>query len=270
MPHHRLIFAALTLALMLGGATTILAPSGQAHTLSTPERGNACPSVPPTTTPVTKPLTPIFDTRTTEERATAYTQGFQDFQTRRAEWIREFQRRGRDASQLPRVLRAASYVPPERTLSDALRRADLVVEGQITRVVHTPTGSIGTLRIIAQRKISPEATALLGTPQPLEVDMSMGYSVEPDAGFSQCEGKLGYGEPTPVLFPGARAVFLLQLTRATVPDVPPFYPQNFTGVYESDANGLVVPVRDNPFGGEVGAYTTAGFLARIEDELRGM
>lgn len=269
MPHRRFVRIALAIGVMLAAtatATVAPAPLGRANlAASAPE----CPAERPTATPATKPLTPIVDNRTTEERATAYTQGFQDHQTRRTAWIREFQRRGRDAATLPRSLRAASYAPPEPTLYDALRRADLVIEGEVTRVVHDPVVSIGTVRITSLQKVSPAAVALLGTTRPAEVTISMQYSVEPGPDYSQCGGTLVYGEPTPVLFPGARAIFLLRLTLSPVPG-PPFYPQNSTGVCEIGANDTILTVDGNPFGNQARAYTPAGLLARVEDELRTM
>ncbi len=275
---------ALVLALAACGAApapvpTGTAPSGQlavpAGTTSTRTRPGTSETTPqgavttasclPPQGEQKPPPMPTPDTRSSNERATEYVSGFNAFWARRAKWIEDFQAAGKDASTLCRSPIAASYVPGPPSLTAALQRADLVVEGAVTQVVYTPSGTVGTVRVTAVYKASDTAAAWLGTPRPAEVQVALGYGPEPGPDFSLDTGWLAFHENQPVLFPGARAILFLQLGQAA--NMPPFSMQSFTGGYEIDANGRIVPVPHNPFAAQVRGLPAGQFAALIATEL---
>lgn len=233
--------------------------------MATPPRAvDAAACLPPPGEQKPPPM-PTPDTRATDERATEYIDGFNDFMARRARWIEAFQAAGKDASTLCRSPVMASYAPGPASLTAALQQADLVIEGAVTTVVYTPAGTMGTVRVVAIYKASDAATARLGTPRPAEVQVSLGYSPEPGPGFSLDTGRLAFHESEPVLLPGARAMLFLQLGR--VEHLPPFAIQSFTGGYAIDASGRIVPVPHNPFAEQVRGLPAAQFVALIVREL---
>ncbi len=211
------------------------------------------------------PPSPTVDNRSTEERSAEYMAGFNDFMARRARWIEDFQAAGKDAGALCRVPVAASYAPGPPSLTAALRQADLVVEGAVTTVVYTPAGTVDTVRIVAVHKVSDSAEARLGTARPTEIQITLGYSPEPDSTFSLDAGRLAFRENQPVLLPGARAMLFLQVSQ--MEHLPPFAMQSFTGGYEIDAGGRIVPVPDNPFAAQVRGMPAEQFAALIAREL---
>ncbi len=91
---------------------------------------------------------------TTEEREAKHKRQLAESEARRARWIEEFQASGKDASKLPRAPKEAIYQRGQSTLTAALEYADLVVEGRVAKVVYTPTGAVGTLRIATAHKAS--------------------------------------------------------------------------------------------------------------------
>lgn len=217
----------------------------------------------PTATPGAPKFAPVVDNRTTEERATAYMQGLQTHMARRAQWIQQFQAMGRDARQLPRSESNARHVSAQPTLTDALREAEMVVEGKLIRVVYTPEGAVGTVQITANRKMSPRAATVMGG-QPTEVEVDLGYSPEPEPGYSQNGGTLVYSDNTPVLFQNDRVLLFLQAT----PNARRFGIQSYTGGYAITANDQVVPTEGNPFRQQLSGRSIGQVGTQITDELR--
>lgn len=207
----------------------------------------------------------------TDARATAYIGHFNASMARRAQWIHDFQASGKDASRLPRAEKMVSTAPGEPSLAAALQRADLVVEGTIARVIYTPSGTTGIVRIGATHKASDNAARRLGTSRPAEMQVALGYSPEPPSP-NYPEGVLAVDESEPLLLPGARAFFFLQEQapgQGQAQDRPAFYPQGFSGSYEVNPQGKVVPARGNPFGQQMRDLTPGQFTALIVSELNG-
>lgn len=204
-----------------------------------------------------------YQNGTTSERATAYTQGLQSHMARRAQFIQNFQASGQDPAKLPRIIKAASYVPPQPSLTDALKNADLVVDGTVTKVAFTPSQTIATVQVSGTQKISPAATSRLGGTQPTQVQVSLGYSVEPDPSYTT--GKLVVPENEPVLLPGNRAKLFLRAENAG--STPQFSIQSWTGGYTISANGTIVPVTGNPFASQIQGLSVAQFTSRIVTEI---
>ncbi len=202
----------------------------------------------------------------TEERKAAYMRHSEASMARRAQWIEDFQAAGKDASTLPRARSLAFHAPWQVSLAAALEHADLVVEGTVTKVVYTPSSTVGTVRLGAIHKASGAAVAHLGTPQPTEVQVALGYSPEPPTPRYP-EGVLVFSENVPVLLPGARAVLLLKLSLHQTEKLPPFQIQGFTGGYEIDASGNITPAHGNPFADQVRGLSQEQFRSLIAREL---
>lgn len=214
----------------------------------------------------TKPQTPPpdpYQNGTTSERATAYTQGLQSHMARRAQFIQSFQASGQDPAKLPRVTKAASYVPPQPSLTAALKNADLVVDGTITKVAFAPSQTVATVQISGTQKVSPTAISRLGGAQPTQIQVALGYSVEPDSSYTT--GKLAVPENEPVLLPGSRTKLFLRAESAG--SVPQFSIQSWTGGYAISASGTMVPLPGNPFAGQIQGLPDAQFTSRITTEL---
>lgn len=145
----------------------------------------------------------------TEEREAAYKRHFEASMARRAQWIEDFQATGRDISALPRVRKLGFYEPGQPSLTAALAQADLVIEGTVTKVVYSPSGTTGTVRVAAAHKVSGTAAARLGTPRPSEVQVALAYSPAPPSPHYP-DGVLAMTEGEPVLLPGARAMLFLR------------------------------------------------------------
>jgi len=247
MPRFARVLLPMSLDVLLAGVFTIVAVAGQ----------NGA-----------KQVIPDPDqNRSTSERATAYISGFNDFMARRARWIHDFQAAGKNAAHLPQVALAASYGPSQPSLTDAVKHADLVVDGMVTNVVYAPSGTVGTVKIDALYTRSPIAVARLGTARPTEIRVMLGYSPEPDETFSLATGRLSYAENVPLLFPGARAVLFLQADQGS--GTPTFSIQSFTGGYAINANGKIVPVPGNPFADQVAGLTAEQFATMVVQESRG-
>ncbi len=247
MPRFARVLLPMSLGVLLAGVFTVVAVAGQ----------NGA-----------KQVIPDPDqNRSTSERATAYISGFNDFMARRARWIQDFQATGKDAAHLPHAALAASYGPSLPSLTDAVKHADLVVEGVVANVVYAPSGTVGTVKIDAMYTLSPIAVARLGTARPTEVRVMLGYSPEPDETFSLAAGHLSYAENMPLLFPGARAVLFLKADQAG--STPTFSIQSFTGGYAINASGKIVPVPGNPFADQVAGLTAEQFATMVVQESRG-
>ncbi len=261
-----LLLTALPLLLLGCGAPAAEEASGPAAPTPAPPQhsATAAPCTYPPKGPQPRP-TPAVDNRSTEERAAEYTAGFNDFMARRAQWIEAFQAAGKDAGALCRAPIMAFYAPGPASLSAVVEQADLVVEGTVTQVVYTPAATVGTVRVAAVYKASGTATARLGTPRPAEVQVALGYRPEPDPDFLLDTGRLAFQENQPVLLPGARAMVFLQVGQAA--NMPPFSMQSYTGGYEIDANGRIVPVPHNPFAEQVRGLPVEQFAALIATEL---
>lgn len=213
------------------------------------------------------PKTPQPDpdqNKTTSERATAYTKQYQDSFARRARFIQDFQASGQDATKLPQVTKAASYVPPQPSLTEALKSADLVIDGTITKVTFTPSETIATVRVGALRKASVAATTRLGTAQPTEVQVELRYSPAP-ADSSYTNAVLVVAENEPLLFSGDRAQLFLQIDPSG--STPKFSIQSFTGGYKVDASGAVTSGPGNPFASQVQGLNVAQFTSLVTSEL---
>jgi len=204
-----------------------------------------------------------YQNGTTSERATAYTQGLQSHLTRRAQFIQNFQASGQNPATLQRITKAASYAPPLPSLSEALKTADLVIDGTVTKVVFTPSATIATIHISNLQKASSAATARLGIAQPTDVQVALGYSVEPDSSYTT--GRLIVPENEPVLLPGSHATLFLQVDASV--STPRFSIQSFTGSYEITPSGTIAPVSGNPFAAQVQGLTPDQFAARVAGEL---
>lgn len=202
----------------------------------------------------------------TEEREAKYKRGLAESMVRRARWVEDFQSRGKDASTLPRAPKLATYQRGQPSLTAALEYADLVVEGRVAKVVYTPTGAVGTLRIATAHKASDAAVACLGSARATEAQVGLGYSPEPPDRNSP-EGVLAFDENQPLLLPGARALLFLQVGQ--VRDASVFVIQSYTGGYAIDANGQIAPVDGNPFAALVRGLTPEQFTALVIEELSG-
>lgn len=192
-------------------------------------------------------------------REATYQAGYASYMERRDRWIRDFEAAGRDILVLPRSEAMAIYAPGTMTLGEALQLADVVAEGIVTDVVYTPSGTIGTIEIAAVHKISLEAASRLGTTRPTEVQVALRYSPEPDPEYAT--GRLVYPTNQPLLLPGSRTYLFLQASNAE--GRPPFYIQSYTGGYEIDEDGQIVPVPANAFADQVRGLTTEMFTSQI-------
>ncbi len=259
-----LLLAALPLLLLGCGAPAAgEAGSPAAPTPRTPQHAaTAAPRTYPPKDPQPLP-TPTVDSRSTEERAAEYTAGFNDFMARRAQWIAAFQASGKDASKLPRATKSSSSALSATSLLEALQQADLVVEGTVVSATYAPTGTVGTVRVATTHKVSARAATRLGTQQPSEIRVELGYSPEPDRDFST--GILAISETQPLLLPGAHAMLFLQESKAE--GLPPFFIQSYTGGYAIDASGRIIPVPHNPFAEQVRWLPSEQFARLIVSEL---
>lgn len=217
-----------------------------------------------TATPIPKTIPPDPDQNlTTSQRATAYTQGFRDHMARRTQFIQNFQASGQDPAKLPRITKAASYVPPQSSLAEALKNADLVIDGTVTKVTFSPTSvTVATVQVNGLQKASPAAVQRLGVAQPTQVQVALGYTVEPD--LSYASARLVVPENEPVLLPGDRAKLFLQPAQSNSNG---FYIQSWTGGYAINGSGNIVPVPGNPFASQVQGLTVAQFTSLVTSEL---
>lgn len=178
-----------------------------------------------------------------EDRQAGEQEGFERFQARRAAWIEEFERSGRDARPLPRKAILASYVPPQPTPAAAAVAATRIVTGRVESVRFTAAGTETVFR----------------TNDGDAVGFTQNGGPEPAPNF--VDGSVGYAENAPLLLPGDAAVLLLEAGDDGRTEI-----QSFTGWYAVH-DGRVTAVEGNPFKDDVDGLSVERLLALFRNAL---
>jgi len=165
------------------------------------------------------------------------------------EWLQSDFVKSQDLRSLPQSPLLGEPVPGYHSLEEAVDHADIVVLGKVVAVT-TGTQTETTFRVERTAKGTPAST----------ISFVQAGGIRPGADFDH--PIMAVDEASPMLFPGDRAVLLLELLART----GRWRIQNYSGEYRTDPAGNISSTPQNRFH-DVDAMTETQLLDRIEHHV---
>jgi hypothetical protein len=184
---------------------------------------------------------------TDSQRDALHQKGWNDFVTRYTQWIKGLNLASIDLRSLPRGETTGALVPPEPTLTAAVKQADRIVLGTVTTINPTAfQGTPTTIAVQAMIKGAPASTLMYSQEGGLRPTLDW-------KGITIADGP-----DEPLLLPGDSAVLLLRWSSST----STYYVESGTGWYQV-VDGAIRTDRYNPFASTVNGLSEAAFVQRL-------
>jgi hypothetical protein len=184
-----------------------------------------------------------------DQRAAKYAAQRADFDKKYQAWLQSDFVKSQDLRSLPQYPLNASYESGYGSLEEAADHAGMAVLGQVVSV-DTGMGTHATFRVERTAKGTPSST----------ISFMQSGGIRPVPDFDH--PSMAVSEAAPMLFPGDRAVLLLE----PVGDTGQWRIQNFSGEYHSDSARKVHAVKDNHFH-DVDGMSESEIMDRIDKHV---